>query len=148
MSPARKKAGVNAYAGDVTPQEAWERLQSDPQAMLVDVRTPEEWRSIGLPDLRSAKGRLAKISWKLFPNYTLNPDFVAQFKATGANRNALLYFLCRSGGRSTDAAIAMAAAGYAKCYNITGGFEGKPDASGQRGTVEGWKAAGLPWGLA
>ena len=39
----------------------------------------------------------------------------------------------------------MTAAGYARCYNVAGGFEGPRDAEGHRGTVEGWKAAGLPW---
>jgi len=39
----------------------------------------------------------------------------------------------------------MTAAGYSRCYNVAGGFEGARDADGHRGTVEGWKAAHLPW---
>ena len=30
---------MSEYAGDLTPQEAWELLLSDPAAVLVDVRT-------------------------------------------------------------------------------------------------------------
>ena len=41
--------------------------------------------------------------------------------------------------------MALTAAGYGQAYNVFDGFEGPPDASGQRGKVDGWKAAGLPW---
>jgi rhodanese-related sulfurtransferase len=54
-------------------------------------------------------------------------------------------FLCRSGVRSRDAAIAMTAAGFKACYNVASGFEGDKDAAGHRGTVSGWKVDGLPW---
>ena len=56
-----------------------------------------------------------------------------------------IYFLCRSGVRSKHAAIAMTEAGWARCFNIASGFEGPPDPAGHRGTVDGWKAQGLPW---
>ena len=36
-------------------------------------------------------------------------------------------------------------AGFANCYNISEGFEGDKDEHGRRGSVGGWKAAGLPW---
>ena len=39
------------YAGDVTAQQAWKVLASDPNAVLVDVRTQIEWTLIGKPDL-------------------------------------------------------------------------------------------------
>ena len=39
----------------------------------------------------------------------------------------------------------LRALGYQHAYNILGGFDGKGDDKGQRGTVEGWKASGLPW---
>jgi rhodanese-related sulfurtransferase len=53
--------------------------------------------------------------------------------------------LCRSGGRSRAAAIALTGAGFKACYNIVEGFEGDRDGLGHRGSVGGWKAAGLPW---
>ena len=43
------------------------------------------------------------------------------------------------------AAMALTAAGFAKCYNLAEGFEGDHDAQGHRGKVGGWKHAGLPW---
>jgi len=54
-------------------------------------------------------------------------------------------FLCRSGARSRAAAIAMTAAGFAKAFNASGGFEGDLDALRHRGNNNGWKAAQLPW---
>jgi hypothetical protein len=39
----------------------------------------------------------------------------------------------------------MTAAGYANCFNVAAGFEGRRDEEGHRGKVEGWKAAHLPW---
>jgi predicted sulfurtransferase len=37
------------YAGDVSARDAWQRLQEDPAAVLVDVRSHIEWALIGLP---------------------------------------------------------------------------------------------------
>src|SRR5690606_19047373 len=44
---------MSAYAGDLTPQEAWDLLLSEPGAVLVDVRTEAEWRFVGVPDTSS-----------------------------------------------------------------------------------------------
>ncbi|HZF36618.1 MAG TPA: rhodanese-like domain-containing protein, partial [Candidatus Angelobacter sp.] len=61
------------------------------------------------------------------------------------DREAPIFFLCRSGARSRAAAMAMTQAGYARCYNIANGFEGNHDAERHRGKAAGWKADGLPW---
>jgi len=135
-----------AYGGEVSPLEAWERLKSDKKAVLVDVRTPPEWMFSGEPDLSSLGKEALKVSWKTFPSYTLNDQFSAAVKAAGISAEAPLFFLCRTGGRSLDAACAMTAEGYTGCYNITDGFEGPLDTTRRRGTISGWKASGLPWG--
>ena len=54
-------------------------------------------------------------------------------------------FICRSGVRSNQAAIAASESGYSNCYNVLEGFEGDKDSDGHRGIQGGWKAAGLPW---
>jgi rhodanese-related sulfurtransferase len=41
--------------------------------------------------------------------------------------------------------MALAGLGFARAYNIAGGFEGDPDGMRHRGLVNGWKAEGLPW---
>ncbi|HEU4548967.1 MAG TPA: rhodanese-like domain-containing protein [Rhizomicrobium sp.] len=137
------------YAGDVTPTDAWETLKADPRAQLIDVRTNAEWNFVGVPDLAALGRRVHCVEWLTFPAGTPNPDFVAQIKsalaAAGAAPDSPLLLLCRSGGRSRAAAIALTRAGFKACYNIVEGFEGDRDGLGHRGSVGGWKAAGLPW---
>ena len=74
-----------------------------------------------------------------------NPRFAFEVRSGGAAPETPLLFLCRSGVRSTSAAIAMTALGFARCYNIASGFEGDADAGRHRGRLGGWKAAALPW---
>jgi len=134
------------YAGDVTPAEAWERLKAEAAAQLVDVRTGAEWNFVGVPDLSSLGRKLHCVQWQLFPSMARNEDFVAEARtALGGNTGTPVYFLCRSGGRSRAAAMAMSEAGYTRCFNIVGGFEGDLDPERRRGKTNGWKAAGLPW---
>ncbi|NIR28576.1 MAG: hypothetical protein GWN84_04485 [Gammaproteobacteria bacterium] len=72
-----------------------------------------------------------------------NPTFVEALRQR-VDRDSTILFICRSGNRSRDAAIAMTAAGYPRCYNVRDGFDGQRDAHGHRGHG-GWRAAGLPW---
>ena len=123
---------------NVTPEQSWAALLSDPAARLVDVRTVEEWRGVGVPDLEAAGKTLALVSWQ-FANGAVNPDFLDGLQGAGLEPGQTLYFLCRSGVRSMAAAHAAEAAGYAACFNVAYGFEG-PQGSGM-----GWKADGLPW---
>jgi rhodanese-related sulfurtransferase len=132
------------YAGDLSAEEAWALLQSDPKARLVDVRTQAEWNFVGLPDLGGRD--VALVEWQMFPTMQVNPDFVATTEAAaGGDKTAPVLFLCRSGARSRSAAIALTRAGYTKAYNIAGGFEGDLDGERHRGQRNGWKATGLPW---
>jgi rhodanese-related sulfurtransferase len=133
------------YAGDVSVEEAWARLRDDSSATLIDVRTRAEWSYVGLPDLSESGKNVALIEWQTFPTGEANPSFVEEVKALGAPADAPLFFICRSGARSRSAAVAVTAAGYTNCFNVAGGFEGDHDENGRRGTVDGWKAAGLPW---
>ena len=130
-------------AGDVTPAQAWDLLASDPDAVLVDVRTRAEWTFVGLPDL-SALGRdPALVEWTSYPSGQPNPAFLAQLEAAAPDRGATVLFLCRSGVRSVGSSDAAARAGWTRAYNVLEGFEG-PTVDGHRGAV-GWRAAGLPW---
>ena len=135
-----------SYAGDVSPTEAWKGLTQDPKATLIDVRTQPEWGFVGVPDLRSVGKKTAFVCWQVYPQMQVDPDFVAKVQqATGGDKDAPIYFICRSGARSRSAAQALTAAGYAKCFNVAGGFEGDVDGQGHRGTSNGWKASNLPW---
>jgi len=134
------------YAGDLSVQDAWALLKSDPAARLVDVRTQPEWNFVGLPDLSELGRQVALVEWQSFPTMQVNPNFVAATEqAVGADKSAPVLFLCRSGARSRSAAMALAQAGYTRAYNVAGGFEGDLDGQRHRGGKNGWKAAGLPW---
>jgi rhodanese-related sulfurtransferase len=136
----------SGYAGDLSVAEVWSLLGSDQTAQLVDVRSHAEWRFVGAPDLSGLGRTVHFVEWQDFPGMAWNPDFVAQAGAAlGPDKNIAVLSLCRSGGRSRAAAIAMTQAGYARAYNIAGGFEGDLDRNSHRGNANGWKAAGLPW---
>ena len=143
-SKARILGGLS-YGGDIAPQDAFAFIQAN-KAVVVDVRTLPEWQFVGVPDLSQTQSVFATICWKNYPDFSSNPKFFDQLAATqGVTHDTPLLFLCRSGGRSLDAAVAATAAGYRHCFNIAGGFEGDPDASGHRATTQGWKAKQLPW---
>lgn len=136
---------MTTYAGDLSPAQAWERLQSDPKAKLVDVRTQAEWVYVGVPDLAPVGKQPILVQWQTFPAMARNDAFADQLKAQGIAPDDTLLFLCRSGVRSKAAAELMTQLGFGASYNILDGFEGPLDAGRHRGGGAGWKASGLPW---
>lgn len=132
------------YAGDLPPRQAWDLLASDPDAVLVDVRTSAEWQWVGGADLSALDKRVLGIEWMTSAGEP-NHRFVEQLGEAGISSETPVLFLCRSGGRSAAAASVATAAGYGPAYNVAEGFEGDPDAHGHRGTINGWKVAGLAW---
>lgn len=135
-----------SYAGDVSPVDAWKGLSEDKSAVLIDVRTQPEWAFVGVPDLRTLSKKTGFVCWQVYPQMQVDPEFVAKVEQlVGSDRNAPVYFICRSGARSRSAAQALTAAGYSRCYNVAGGFEGDVDSAGHRGRANGWKASDLPW---
>jgi len=140
---------MNDYAGDVSASEAYELLGEQPKSQLVDVRTKAEWSFVGVPDLSALDKEAILVEWQRYPTMEVTPDFVAQLERELQRRSVgqhdTVVFLCRSGVRSLAAAQAMLAAGWLGSRNIAGGFEGPVNADRHRGTVDGWKAAELPW---
>ena len=131
-------APSNAYAGDVTPAQAFEALQTQAAAQLVDVRTIPEWQA-GTPDLQASGKKTHLIALKNAPDFEYNSSFLAEITAVIPDKETPIYLLCKVGGRSADAAAQLTQLGYQYCYNIIGGFEGLEQAPG-------WKASQLPWG--
>lgn len=129
------------YKGDLSPTETFERLNAGAKTYLIDVRTDAEWAYVGVP----AFDRLARVCWQFFPAMERNPDFVSEVEAAGIPKDGEIFLICRSGVRSAAAAAALTEEGFANCYNVAEGFEGDRDGQGHRGTVGGWKKAGLPW---
>jgi rhodanese-related sulfurtransferase len=132
------------YAGDLTPREAWDLLARDDEAVLVDVRSEAEWTFVGVPDLTALGRKFVPVSWSHWPGGALNDTFVEDLRAAGVAPGTPVVFLCRSGARSRNAAVAATAAGLSPAYNVSEGFEGDVDADGHRGRG-GWKSHGLPW---
>jgi rhodanese-related sulfurtransferase len=132
-----RKIGLS-YEGALLPNEAFQVWRGISGAQLVDVRSKAEFDWIGrIPGA-------VEIEFSFYPGNVRNPGFLAQLEAM-VDKNAPVMFLCRSGGRSHNAAMLATQAGYRECYNVLEGFEGDRDTSGHRNTVGGWRAAGLPW---
>ncbi len=127
--------------GEVTPPQAWELLQSNPDAILLDVRSSMEFQYVGHP--------VGAVHVPLMepPAWQADPEFVARVRERlggGAEQRPILA-LCRSGKRSEAAALALAADGFSEVYNIIEGFEGDLDEQRQRNNRNGWRFHGLPW---
>lgn len=126
------------YEGALTPKEAYEVMREMPSAKLVDVRTRAELDWVG-----RVPGAV-EVELLTYPGSRANPDFVSQLERE-VDKDAPVMFLCRSGGRSHNAAMMAMQAGYSEAYNVLEGFEGDKDADGHRNTQGGWRASGLPW---
>jgi rhodanese-related sulfurtransferase len=123
---------------EITPQQAYELLTGDPDAVYIDVRTEREFSNghpqgavnipVAFPD--PARGMI------------MNPDFV---KVVSANfpRSKKLVVGCQAGPRSNAAAGFLQQAGFQDIANVIGGFGGMRD---QMGNViaPGWASSGLP----
>ena len=127
---------AQGYAGDISPEQAYEWMQSG-QALMVDVRSEAELAWVGfVPNAVS-------VPWKQWPGMVANPSFDEEIQAAAANGKKLL-MLCRSGVRSIAAAKRATELGL-EAYNILEGFEGDANTEGHRGTLGGWRKRGLPW---
>lgn len=116
----------------ITSAEAWQLLLDDEKAVLIDVRTETEWRTIGVPDTTEV-GRPARfVAWN-DEEGTPNAYFM-DLATNDIDPDAPILLLCRSGARSNAAAELLIRSGYSQAMNIAGGFESPQDPSA------GWKA--------
>jgi sulfur dioxygenase len=133
--PADTVQPADSYAGDVSPQLAFDWWQSG-EAVLVDIRTDAERAWVGyVPGA-------AEIAWKQWPGMVMNPAYDEAIVSAAQGKKVLL--LCRSGLRSIPAAKRAAELGL-EAYNILEGFEGDPNGDAHRNRVAGWRYRGLPW---
>jgi len=135
----------------IEPRDAFEFIQKEPKAVLIDVRSAMEFLFVGHP-----KGAI-HIAWIDEPDWDINADFVKEVRKVmlgGAIsrgdddqpiQNAPVLLICRSGVRSLDAGKELTRAGFTQVYNIVDGFEGTRDANHHRSTSGGWRFHGLPW---
>jgi rhodanese-related sulfurtransferase len=142
----------SAYVTEETPQDTWTGLKNTTDAVLVDVRTKPEWSFTGIPDLSALGKKVILLEWRQYPNMSVNESFVVHLlEQLGGSAPSKIYFMCRSGVRSMEAANvvneALSAQGLpTMCINMQEGFEGDLNLNRQRGLTNGWKSRGLAWG--
>ena len=114
---ATKNAPQSAATGvaDLSTTDFQKKLAADETAILIDVRTPQEY----------ANGHLQ--------NATAINFFDTDFKEKVAklDKTKPVYVYCAVGGRSAKASKILQESGFKNIYNLLGGFNG-------------WNAAGLP----
>ncbi|WJF91133.1 rhodanese-like domain-containing protein [Paraburkholderia bonniea] len=138
----RRTGNPLPYAGAMSPAEAFEFMQLERHARLIDVRTRAELDWVGRPV--TDDGQYLHLEWLRYPGGVLNAEFIEQLRAA-VPLDAPLLFLCRSAARSKLAATAASAAGFSRAFDLLEGFEGDKDSQGHRKTVSGWCFRGLPW---
>lgn len=144
-------SGTIEFAGEVDPKETWEKLAANPKAALVDVRSDAELAFVGVPDLSALSRNVWFVAWRKFPGMVANEAFLDEMSTRLAESGAdEIFLLCRSGGRSMQAAdaltrIQVSGEGVVKAWNVAEGFEGDLNGERRRGRVNGWKARDLPW---
>lgn len=123
---------------ELSPREAYELMQSDPEYVYLDVRSVPEF------DAGHAKGAINIPIMHITPGVGMspNPEFAAVVDAA-LPKEAKLVIGCKTGGRSARACEMMSQMGYTNVANIRGGFVGAMDNAGQV-TEPGWSMLNLP----
>lgn len=132
---------------EISPLAAWEKLQNDQRALLLDVRSTVEFHYVGHPL------QAIHLPWQEPPAWEVDPDFSNKFLKLLEERGedavqvkcCPVLCICRSGKRSLAAATILEEAGFQKVYSIAEGFEGDSDNQRHRNTINGWRYHNLPW---
>ncbi len=132
---------------EIRPKEAYETLQQQKDAVLIDVRSTMEYEYVGHPL------DAIHVALKEPPEWITEQDFaknvglaLKDYCSEGVELLDIpLLMLCRSGARSAIAAEILINQGYTNVYNVLEGFEGDKDENGHRNTVNGWRFHNLPW---
>ena len=132
---------------NLTPEQAWNMMNDDTRAIMVDIRSSMEYLFVGHP-----KGAI-HIAWIDEPDWTINPDFVTEVRKLilggviedEDSGSVPIILICRSGKRSKDAGHLLLEAGIHNVYHIDEGFEGELDDKHHRSSLGGWRFHNLPW---
>lgn len=143
----------------VTASEAYELMQENDRAVLIDVRDPIEVKFTGFAEPtdihvpwvladRDSFDAEAK-TWPMVKNADFEAQVRAELEALDVAEDDPIIVMCRSGStRSAPGADVIAEMGYSEVYSMTDGFEGgkleEGDSQGVR-AVDGWRNSGLPW---
>ena len=133
-----------SYKRNLLPKMAVERLQNNPQALFVDVRSKAEFKYVGYPE------NSILIPWIDDPGWEPNPeafsDAVMQELDGRENlSDTEIILICRSGFRSNEALKCLENKGFTQVSHVASGFEGDLDENDHRGNLNGWRHDGMPW---
>jgi len=112
-------------------------LMVEPSSILLDVRTNEEWETIGKPEGEKIGLKTYFLSIQFGKKRIFNENFIQEFKNLGINQDKNILVICRSGTRSQFVAELLNQKENYTCINISDGFEGNQENVG-------WKRCGLP----
>ena len=104
-------------------------IKINPNTILLDVRTDDEWKTAGRPNTKDLGIK------SYFITVSQDPSFMENVKKKINKENQVLV-MCAAGGRSIIAANLLQNEGY-KAHNISDGCSGN-------GHDPGWKKSGLP----
>ena len=116
----------------VTCKEIKDYLKKNPESVLLDVRTQEEWDNDGKPD----GDKIGLKTYFLEIRRDSFFDFVQEFNNLNINQDKEILVICKSGERSQISAELLFRENY-KSINISDGFMGSQEGVG-------WKKSGLP----
>jgi len=133
-----------SYKRNLLPKMAVEKLQNNPQALFVDVRSKAEYKYVGYPE------NSILIPWIDDPDWEPNPevfsDSVMQELDGRENlSDTEIILICRSGFRSNEALKCLENKGFTQVSHVASGFEGDLDENDHRGNLNGWRHDGMPW---
>ena len=133
-----------SYKRNLLPKMAVERLQNNPQALFVDVRSKAEYKYVGYPE------NSILIPWIDNPDWEPNPEVFSDsvMQELDGRENLLdteIILICRSGFRSNEALKCLENKGFTQVSHVASGFEGDLDENDHRGNLNGWRHDGMPW---
>ena len=105
-------------------------IENNPKTVLLDVRTEDEWNTLGKPDTKDLGIK------SVFITISQDSNFVENVKKEIDKKNQILV-MCAAGGRSIIAANILMNEGY-EVHNVSDGFSGNNENPG-------WKNLGLPF---
>jgi rhodanese-related sulfurtransferase len=132
----------------LSPRQAYDFLLAHREAVFVDCRSEAEYYLVGHPLVErpgEEPQRPHHVCWADELRLEVNTGFVEDIDRIAGRKDVPVVIICRSGRRSVSAGEALEAAGYRDVTNVLEGFEGPLDERFRRGTISGWRLAGLPW---
>ena len=120
---------VSAGADPTISATSAREMQAKGQLMIIDVRTPHEWKETGIPAGAKTIEFSPAVDSAVFLSEVL--------RVASGDRNVPIAVICRSGHRSTMAQDILAQHGFTNVLNIQEGVLG-----GSHG--QGWVPRGLP----